>query len=339
MIPAQAAMAKRMINACLCAYNVHPKGWRPDPRFGQPPVTRTILGGGGAYFYNVMPRYQDAVGFVQTAGQGYAPLFVSSGSGEINAALVGAMGDGNLVVAIRGTLDPDFRNKDVLSIIKDWLNDADVVPMDWQIRNTGFGQGSKGEAGFVKAMNSLWPGMRAMIAATLAQNTCTGVVVTGHSKGAALTFLAATLIEALFPQFVGKVHVHAFAAPVTGNAMFAAAYAPLAARTHRYQVENDVVPFLPLWKGANVFGATALKCSIIKRVLWDGLDGVAKLGTAGGYSPVGDFSYFNAAHKQVAGATPLLNALPAVATTLSQDRFSQVAAAHAAATSYLPCFP
>ena len=82
MTPSQAAAAKSAINASICAYQIHPKGWVPDPP--TPPVTRTIPGPGGAYFYNVVPTYQDQVGFVGTAASGYAPLFASTGKDEIN---------------------------------------------------------------------------------------------------------------------------------------------------------------------------------------------------------------------------------------------------------------
>ncbi len=68
----QSAMAKRMINASICAYQIHPKGWKPD---GLTPLqTRTIQGPGDAYFYNVVPLYQD-VAAAHSAVTSYLPCF------------------------------------------------------------------------------------------------------------------------------------------------------------------------------------------------------------------------------------------------------------------------
>ncbi len=340
---AQLAMAKRMINASIAAYQIHPAGWVPGPP-PQPPapplpaVTRTIQGPGGAYFYDVVAAYQDAVGFVGTAAGGYSPLFTASGEDDIDAALVGAMADGNLLIALRGTLPPNIDNDDWCAWIHDWTIDAEIQPRDWSVRRGVWNSSCKVQTGFAADMLSLWPGIAALVRQVLATTPCTGVVITGHSKGGALCFLAATLVEAIFPQFAGQIQVHAFAAPPVGNAVFAQTYGALAATTHRYQVQNDIVPFVPLWSGADIFTAAQMPDWELEAG-WVLLGGYVYDQTAGGYTAVGDFTYFDCNHLIVPGADVTTSALPDVAATLKAGDFSTIAAAHGAVASYLPCFP
>lgn len=338
MTPNQAAAAKSAINASICAYQIYPRGWINDP-FGPPtpPVLRTIQGPGDRYFYNVVPAYQDAVGFVDSAANGYAPLFVSTGKDEINAALVGALTNGKLLVALRGTIPPTFDNNDIFAWMADWMNDGDIPPAHWWVKKLPVPRDCRAETGFVDAMRSLWPSIAQMIKATLAAHRCTGVVVTGHSKGAAMSFLAAQLIEAAFPQFDDAIEVHAFAPPPVGNKVFQTFYGGLGATTHRYQVQNDVVPFLPLWAEADFFPAISFP-ELWEELAWAGLVfGIAD-DTSGGYYAVGDFTYFDSNHQLVPGAEVLTSAMPAVIAALKAEQFATVAAAHSAVGSYLPCF-
>lgn len=336
MTPSQAAAAKSAINASICAYQIHPKGWVPDPP--SPPVTRTIPGPGGAYFYNVVPTYQDQVGFVGSAASGYAPLFASTGKDEINAALVGALANGKLLVSIRGTIPPTLHNNDIFAWMADWMNDADIPQTHWWVKQLPVIRDCRAETGFVKAMLSLWPSIGHMIDTTLATTPCTGVVVTGHSKGAAMTFLAAQLIEAAFPQFKNAIEVHAFAPPPVGNKIFQRFYGDLAATTHRYQVENDVVPFLPFWAEADFFPFIHFPRTW-EELAWAALILGIIVDTDGGYYAVGDFTYFDSNHQLVPGADVLTSAMPAVVNALNSEQFSAVADAHSAVSSYLPCFP
>lgn len=333
----QAAMAKRMINASICAYQIHPEGWTPAPGVPQPPVLRREDAPNGKSFYNVVPTYQDAVGFVGDSST-YTPLWISTGKDQIDAALVGAMKDGNLLVSLRGTIPPSFENNDLFSWMSDWLGDADITPRSWWYKKLPYLKDCKVGAGFAIPMLKLWPSIAQMIEKTLIANSCTGVVITGHSKGAAMTFLAATLIEAAFPQFKGKIHVHAFAAPVTGNDNFKKFYGQLEQATHRYQVEHDIVPFLPLWKDADIWPQVIFKKLWMEGV-WAGLIIALDEYIDGGYDAVGDFTYFGSDHKQVDGAVVQLTAMPAVVKALEDEKFGEIAKAHSAVHSYLPCFP
>jgi Lipase (class 3) len=331
---AQLAMAWRMINACIASYQIHPAGWIP---YGpQPPVLRTIQGPDSAYFYDVVPLYQDAVGFTATAEQGYAPLFVSTGEDEDDAALVGAMDDGNLVVALRGTIPPSFDNDDFWAWVHDWWQDGEMEPTGWSVARGPWVNSIQVQTGFAAAARSLWPKVAAMMQQVLAQIPCSGVVITGHSKGGALCFLFATLVQAAFPQFQGKIEVHAFAAPAVGNDAFCAFYGSLNDRTHRYQVENDIVPFLPFWKDADIFSAAHFSDPVVEAGWW-ALGADFWVRTAGGYNAVGDFTYF-AGGTLVPGADVDSSALPAVACTLENGPLSAIPDAHSAVASYRPCF-
>lgn len=330
----QLAMAWRMINASISAYQIHPADWLP---YGpQPPVQRTICGPGDAYFYNVVPLYQDAVGFVSSAAQGYAPLFVSTGDDADDAALVGATDDGNLVIALRGTIPPSFDNDDLFAWLHDWAQDGEIEPTGWSVARGPWVNSIQVERGFAAATRSLWPDVAQMMRQTLAQTACTNVVITGHSKGAGMAFLFATLVQAAFPQFSGRIAVHAFAAPVVGNNAFCAFYGALGLQTHRYQVENDLVPFLPFWNDADIFTATRFSDTVVE-ALWIAAAADIVWRTQGGYNAVGDFTYF-AGGQLVPNAQVASSALPTLASTLERGPLSAIPAAHSATASYLPCF-
>ena len=341
------ATAARMIYAAICAYQIHEKGWERGKN--DPVPNRTVQGPDEAYFYDVVNDYQDKVGFVGKAEEGYAPLFMASGNDLINAALVGALKNGQMVVSLRGTLPPSFDNDDIIEWIKDWAQDGDIPPTPWPYLEPAGGQPVNVETGFADACTSLWPHLEKMIEDIITAHSPSGVIVTGHSKGAAMTFLMATMIAKAFPQFKDKMQVFAFAAPVTGDDGFKAAYdaAGFAATTHRYQVEYDLVPFVPLWKAANIFTAVdydppkkrgfwAWLKSLFEEKAWTALGKFVTSKTKGGYDAVGDFTYFNAKHELVPGAVVQDTALKDVAGALEAFKVGEIANAHSASGSYLP---
>lgn len=335
-----------MINASICAYQIHEEGWVPGPE-PHPPVLRRVQELGSNYFYNVVPEYQDAVGFVQPAST-YTPLFVASGPDDINAGLVGPMKDGNLLISLRGTLPPNLVHDDLIEWILDWAQDAKIPPVPWQMAKAPYSDVCKVEKGFAEATLNLWPYLASFIDSTLDQYACTGVVITGHSKGAAMTFLVASLVALHYPQFKDKIQVYAFAAPVTGDANFCAAYdgMGLGASTHRFQVQNDLVPFVPLWTSENIFDHVKAD-GWFREWAWKRFEATVRDKTKGGYSAVGDFTYFTYAHGKHTlqpGAIVGTSALPAVAATLQAgidgdlSAFKTIAGAHSAVNSYRPCF-
>lgn len=336
--------AARMIYAAICAYQIHEKGWKPDKN--DPKPDRTISGPDGTYFYNVVDKFQDKVGFLETGENGYVPDFVASGDDKINAGFVGVLKNGQMVVSIRGTIPPSLENDDLIEWIKDWAQDADMPPIAWPYLPVPGGGTAHVEEGFGKATNDLFAHLAPKIQAAITQHNPTGIIVTGHSKGAAMTFLMASIIANNFKEYADKIEVFAFAAPVTGDDAFKAAYAAagLDATTHRYQVGYDMVPFVPLWKAANIFEAVDFDPPVTKGCwkrlkdrfgedAWKALERLVTSKTKGGYDAVGDFTYFGPDHKLTSG-TVQETALPIVASALDAFKVGEIAGAHSATDSY-----
>jgi hypothetical protein len=327
----QFAMATRMINASICAYNIFKNGVEPP---AGPPVSRKVTSAAADSFYQVVPTYQDAVGFIQPAAN-YTPEFMASGDDRTDAVLIGQTDDRNVVVAIRGTIPPSFKNNDLREWLTDWANDADVLRRSWDPAGSHYGCV---ERGFGDATEILWPWIKDALLPLLADEPET-VLVTGHSKGGAMTYLVASLIRETWPELDGKIEVHAFAPAVAVDEVFEKEYAAkgLAAKTTRYQVQNDIVPFLPYWKEANVWGEISFS-GWWQKLTWAVARCALSRATGGGYTAPGGFEYFNCAHAWVPGAKVETSALTAVAATLNAEDFRVIADAHSAADSYLPCF-
>jgi len=184
------------------------------------------------------------------------PTVFVGGTEKIDAAFVSETRDDRVVVAFRGTLPPFVGS--FWEWVDDWMEDFDVDPVPWRVKDQTVPYG-RVEHGFDTAVHDLWrtiPG-HGPLAATgirdaLAQidwTTKKGVLVTGHSKGAAATFLAASLIQAELDLPVGFVRVVCFAAPYTCDAEFKRCYAEAGLDEHtvRYQNVDDLVPFVPNW--------------------------------------------------------------------------------------------
>ncbi|MBL8484971.1 MAG: lipase family protein [Rhodocyclaceae bacterium] len=194
----------RMLCAAECAYGIQPD---------QPFTPR-------------QPWY-DAVGWLD------APVPVVAGLEQIDAALIGANGDG-IVLAFRGTLPPTPPLS--LSIVLDWLQDFLAVP----VPAAGFP--GRIHDGFRIALTRLWPQILAQINELRARHPAAPIYVTGHSKGGALASLGAWRLR----QETGltAAQVIAFASAHAGNRDFVAAYNPVLTQT-RFENYLDLVPFMP----------------------------------------------------------------------------------------------
>jgi Lipase (class 3) len=73
-----------------------------------------------------------------------------------------------------------------------------VGPVPWVVDNKPFGQV---EGGFVTAMLALWPLARQALA-PIDLKSKKGIIVSGHSKGAAMSFLAASLLKSAHPTIL-----------------------------------------------------------------------------------------------------------------------------------------
>lgn len=324
------AMALRAMNASVCAYQIRAAGVLPSENVQ---ILRSVPGGDGTFFYDLVPSYQNPVGFIPP-GKENTPVFTATGADLTDAALIGLTLDGYAMLAFRGTLAPNLTRDDLLGWITDWLNDADAVQSPWPPG----GQGpQEAEAGFSHAMRALWPWIEATLDPLL-DRAPKGLIITGHSKGGAMTFLAAALARARWPAASLPMQVYAFAPPVTGNAAFAAAYdaAGLGIATHRIQVAQDVVPFLPRWDAADVW-AQIRASNLVERLGWDVLVALVDRLTGSGYEAVGsDTLITDDAGAVLTGDAALPAALDRVVAAIEARQFAEIAAAHAAATSYLP---
>ena len=152
----QLTMARRMIYASTCAYEIYNDGTTPS----KSPGTDRRVNSGKGYFYDVVELYQREVGFIE-GPETYDPQFFSDGSDDINAALVGLTHDGYAVVAIRGTIPPSLKDDDLMQWIKDWANDADLSPVGWKALVgdlTGGGYSAPGKFTYFDSDHVLVPG-------------------------------------------------------------------------------------------------------------------------------------------------------------------------------------
>jgi triacylglycerol lipase len=131
-------------------------------------------------------------------------------------------------VSFRGTADT-----------AEWLADFDAVPADYQPLS-GFGQV---HAGF----QDVYTMVRSSIATNLAGATasCTQILVTGHSLGAALAVLAAPDIFKNMPPNTLEPRLITFAGPRVGLSDFAAAFDATIESCFRVVNYLDIVPLVP----------------------------------------------------------------------------------------------
>lgn len=329
--PLQTALARRMLYASVCAYNI------TGDRDGAQPVPGAdrVEPSGEGYSYSVVEAYQSEVGFAGPPAS-YTPRFFADGTHDIDAALVGLTGDGYALVALRGTVPVSLEGGDVMQWVEDWRRDAHIGPIPWRLGGTPVG---KAERGFAHGALKLWPWIARQLADLKAQAPA-GVLVTGHSKGGAMSYLIAGLIAAEWPELAGRIEVHAFAPGACIDAELAEAYAEagLAARTTRYMAAYDIVPFLPLWSDANIWSAAHFS-GWWHEGEWLALGAYVVSQTGAGYTAPGALVYFDADCAPVMAPDALDQALAAVVTALQNGRLDLIGTAHSITSSYAKCFP
>lgn len=306
-------VAQQMIDAAICAYSItHGK---TGAKLNAP-----------SFFY-------DPIGFASP------PMAFASGFDDINAAFLGIDKNGWAILSLRGTLSRWGNvSGDVQSFI-DWLNDLRSDPVPLYDANGNF-LGNV-EDGWRSALSSIWQPIRTALHFCDWANL-QGLRITGHSKGAGLTFLAAALANAEKSCWSGggpkKMEVHAFAAPLAGDGLFAQKYntAGLGKVTTRYQRANDIVPFVPryTYNGWSLFDE--LPDSDFGWALWAVKDLVGD-----GYELLGDLSFY--ADKDASGwPLPVLGpgahhmAQAAIIAAIAADATTEIKSAHSAVYSYWP---
>jgi hypothetical protein len=164
-----------------------------------------------------------------------APTGFASGIDRIDAALLGETA-AEIIVAFRGTLPP--QSPDTLQTILDWLNDCDAALVaDPQLPGMV-------HAGFLGAVNDLWPGLHPAVQTVSTANPRKPVFVTGHSKGGAMASIAALLLRRVLTASV-PVMVTTFAAAKPEDPDFAAGYDGIITHSVRYEFQDDIVPHVP----------------------------------------------------------------------------------------------
>ncbi|MEM6907022.1 MAG: lipase family protein, partial [Pseudomonadota bacterium] len=184
------------------------------------------------------------------------PAWFATGDDKINAGFVGVTSDGLVVLGIRGTLPPG--TGDPSAWIMDWLNDFKAGPTDWEL--PGGAKIGQIEKGFAEAAHSLWRVAETPLKAAVAKAPKpTRIVIAGHSKGAALVYPIASLVETLYPSAIEGIY--AYATPMTADQAFASWFetAGLTAKTTRYQNKDDLVPFLPVWPKFDIWEKVKVK--------------------------------------------------------------------------------
>jgi hypothetical protein len=301
MASVAATLECRLINASVAAYSIKDHTIDPPPggweKIGVKPETITVFTGG---------------------------------NDQIDAGYVAETEDGWVFLVFRGTLPP-FKD-DFWQWVKDWLNDLQIEPMTWTVDGKPFGQA---EAGFASAVLVL----RRKIVATLKAvdlGSKKGIIVTGHSKGAAASFLAASLLKGQYFKNV-LVRVCCFAAPLVTDKTFRDNYDTLGLRPFsvRYQNEYDVVPFLPYWPFLDLLAAG-------ERLDRDGTNVVMteaerQRAIENDYVPLGILRFITTKCGIEYGEKAESDAWKDFEDAFFSDRFLEIVEAHDAQGRYLTC--
>ena len=261
---------------------------------------------------------------------GTVPTIFSGGTDQIDAGYVAQTDDNLLFLVFRGTLPPS--GDDFWKWIDDWLNDLRIEPMPWPVAGKIFGQA---ETGFATAVLDLWPQVVAALK-NIDLGTIKAIFVTGHSKGAAASFLAATLLKGQELKNM-LVEVCCFAPPLVTDVTFRANYDKLfriRSLTVRYQNEYDIVPFLPYWPALDLLAPTERQARGTNLIIDDA---TRERAIANDYIPVGTMRLITTTCAIEHGEKAEADAWSAVKRALWGLDFEEIMAAHAANGRYLTC--
>jgi hypothetical protein len=262
---------------------------------------------------------------------GTVPSVFVSGPDQIDAGYIAETQDNWVFLVFRGTLPP-FEG-DFWRWVDDWLNDFGLGPTTWMVDGAAFGQA---ETGFANALLALWPQvLTALQAIDVAQKK--GIIVAGHSKGAAMSFLAASLLKG---QEVKNtlIEVFCFAAPLVSDQTFqdnfmALGLGPLSVR---YQNECDLVPFLPYLPTVDAL-ATAERLSNPSGENVVITDAERQKAIENDYVPLGILRFITTNCTIEYGEQAERDAWDALLEALLELKFTEIADAHAAQRRYLTC--
>ena len=174
----------------------------------------------------------------------FVPTVLDGGQDDIDAITVGSTNDGCVIVACRGTLS-DQTAEGEKQVILDWINNLKVEP----VQVPGLPQGCGAHKGFFEAVNKVKSAAgKNVFEEVTAQLTTIGssvkLFVTGHSKGGAMSYIAAAQLMAM-GQTPNAIISFAAARPGDGDFAQYVEGNMTGGEIRRYEVKNDIVPHLP----------------------------------------------------------------------------------------------
>jgi hypothetical protein len=192
---------------------------------------RSLCASVAAYGINPMGKlipsdpYYSAIGFLSP------PVAFAAGEDDIDACLVGTTEQG-VVLAFRGTIPPDIHDQQSLL---DWISDLTAEPIAVP------GIPGKVHEGFWQGLSALWePLVQAIKQQMNANGKSLPLYITGHSKGGALSGLAALRLK--LEEGIHPASVYTYASPHPGDKTFASQYQLTIPNHIRYEYGNDIVP-------------------------------------------------------------------------------------------------
>jgi hypothetical protein len=222
-------LACRLIHASRLAYDIPGKGAIIGGAFPSTPAINAEI---------------KAIGFDAASLR----IYQSPKDDSINAFYYGETNRNEAILSFRGTLPPSLDpGKDLWRILDDWLNDADVELVK--------GKNLPGvvHKGFLESLDDLWPYIEQLKLAEVVKSG-KSLLITGHSKGGALMYLATARLATLK---VPVAAAYSFAAPRAGDKAFVAGFEAMQKNACRYEYKDDIVPHLPPATAAwlNKFGS------------------------------------------------------------------------------------
>lgn len=171
--------------------------------------------------------YYSAIGYLTP------PVAFVAGDDDIDACLVGTTDQG-VILAFRGTIPPNIHNQES---VLDWIGDLTDNPI------VAPSIPGKVHEGFWQGLSALWEPMTKEIKQQMTVGGKTlPLYITGHSKGGALSSLAALRLK--LEAGIVPTAVYTFASPHPGDSTFANQYNLEIPNHTRYEYGNDIVPHI-----------------------------------------------------------------------------------------------
>jgi hypothetical protein len=192
---------------------------------------RSLCASVAAYGIDPTGKYVPVNPFNKAIGFLAPPTAFAAGDDDIDACLVGTTDQG-VVLAFRGTIPPDIHDQESLL---DWISDLTAEPIAVP------GIPGKVHEGFWEDLSTLWePVVKEIKQQMNAGGKPLPLYITGHSKGGALSTLAAFRLK--LQEDIIPTAVYTYASPHPGDTAFANQY-QLGIPNHiRYEYGNDIVP-------------------------------------------------------------------------------------------------